>query len=93
MEIFGQHFLDTVHRSITETVENAVKTYVSHLENNERYLKQKEAMEYLGGMTNQDFKQLHLIGLKQIVIKRPNGSKCVRWDKRDLDAFMASYKV
>lgn len=92
-QIFGEQFEAQLSDSITDITRSAIQLALKNESENKRYLNQKQARDYLGGMKHDDFKELLVLGLKTIIVKRPSGSTCVRYDKQDLDEFMAYYKV
>lgn len=93
MNIFGKDFIDSLKDSITLIVQNAVKVLVENSIQDQRYLNKKQAIKYIGGMTSIDFDLLPEMGLKVIYLERPNGKTSIRYDKCELDLFMAKYKI
>lgn len=93
MNIFGNDFLDSLKQSIITIVQNAVKVLVDNSMHDQRYLNKKQAIKYIGGMTPTDFDALPTMGLKVISIERPDGKVSVRYDKQELDIFMAKFKI
>ncbi|WP_242328340.1 hypothetical protein [Enterococcus avium] len=92
MNIFGHEFLESLKDSIILIVQNAVKVLVENSKEDQRYLNKKQAIRYVGGMNSQDFDLLPKMGLKVIYLERPNGKTSVRYDKQEIDVFMAKYK-
>ena len=93
MNIFGKEFIDSLKDSIILIVQNAVKVLVENASQDQRYLNKKQAIKYIGGMTSIDFDLLPQMGLKVIYLERPNGKTSVRYDKHEIDVFMAKFKV
>ncbi len=92
MNIFGREFIEQIKDSIVEIIQNAVNVLVENRQTDQRYLNKKQAIKYIGGMNNQDFDSLIAMGLKIIEIRRPTGTS-IRYDKKDLDEFMAKCKI
>lgn len=93
MNIFGKDFIDSLKDSIILIVQNAVKVLVENSIQDQRYLNKKQAIKYIGGMTAVDFDQLPHMGLKVIYLERPDGKTSIRYDKQELDVFMAKFKI
>ena len=79
MNLLSADFETTLNSKVVEIVANAMERLPTN-NTQQRYLNKKQAKAYIGG-------------LKQIVIKRPSGSATIRYDARDLDEFMAKYKI
>lgn len=93
MNIFGKEFIESLKDSIIQIVQNAVRVLVENTSQDQRYLNKKQAIKYIGGMTSIDFDLLPEMGLKVIYLERPNGSTSIRYDKQEIDAFMAKFKI
>ncbi|MFZ6148087.1 hypothetical protein ACO0KD_05650 [Enterococcus avium] len=93
MNIFGKEFIDSLKDSIILIVQNAVKVLVEDTKEDQRYLNKKQAIRYIGGMNSQDFDLLPQMGLKIIYLERPNGKTSIRYDKQEIDVFMAKFKI
>ena len=91
MNIFGKDFIDSLKESIIAIVQNAVKVLIENSSNDQRYLNKKQAIKYIGGMNPTDFDSLQAMGLKVIYIERPDGSVSTRYDKKEIDQFMARF--
>ncbi|EPH86948.1 hypothetical protein D922_04456 [Enterococcus faecalis 06-MB-DW-09] len=91
MNIFGKDFIDSLRDSIVSIVQNAVKVLIENSTNDQRYLNKKQAIKYIGGMNPTDFDSLQDMGLRIIYIERPDGSVSIRYDKKELDQFMARF--
>lgn len=91
MNIFGKDFIDSLKESIIAIVQNAVKVLIENSNNDQRYLNKKQAIKYIGGMNPVDFDSLQDMGLRIIYIERPDGSVSIRYDKKELDQFMARF--
>ncbi|MGH1649618.1 hypothetical protein ABE945_17770 [Enterococcus gilvus] len=93
MNIFGKEFIESLKESIIVIVQNAVKVLVENNKEDQRYLNKKQAIRYVGGMNPQDFDLLPQMGLKIIYLERPNGKTSIRYDKQEIDVFMAKFKI
>lgn len=92
VNLLSVDFESTLNSKIVEIVANAMSQIPSN-DSKQRYLNKKQAKAYIGGIDDRDFDECVAMGLKQIVIKRPSGSATIRYDARDLDEFMAKYKI
>ena len=92
MNLLSVDFESTLNSKIVEIVANAMSQIPSN-DSKQRYLNKKQAKAYIGGIDDRDFDECVSMGLKQIVIKRPSGSATIRYDARDLDEFMAKFKI
>lgn len=92
LNLLSTDFELTLNSKIVEIVANAVSRIPTN-NSKQRYLNKKQAKAYIGGIDDRDFDECVAMGLKQIVIKRPSGSATIRYDARDLDEFMAKYKI
>ena len=90
MNLLSTDFETNLNLKVVEIVANAMERLPTN-NNQQRYLNKKQAKAYIGGIDDRDFDEC--MGLKQIVIKRPSGSATIRYDARDLDEFMAKYKI
>lgn len=88
MNIFDTSFLDAIRTKIIEIVYEAVN-YLVKQKDGTRYMQQKEARAYVGGIGFDDFKNNFVgKGLKEIRIEG-----ALRYDKHDIDEFMAKHKL
>ncbi len=87
MNVFDRSFLDTLKESIISIVQNAVETMSADREPERRYLQKKDARKYIGGIDPTDFTKLVAMGLPEIQVGRS-----IRYDKKDIDEFMAKNK-
>ena len=92
MNLLSVDFESTLNSKIVEIVANAISQIPTN-NSKQRYLNKKQAKAYIGGIDDRDFDECVAMGLKQIVIKIPSGSATIRYDVRDLDEFMAKYKI
>jgi hypothetical protein len=92
VNLLSTDFEATLNSKVVEIVANAMERLPTN-NNQQRYLNKKQAKAYIGGIDDRDFDECVSMGLKQIVIKRPSGSATIRYDARDLDEFMAKYKI
>ena len=92
MNLLSTDFETTLNSKGVEIVANAMERLPTN-NTQQRYLNKKQAKSYIGGIDDRDFDECVAMGLKQIVIKRPSGSATIRYDSRDLDEFMAKYKI
>jgi len=92
VNLLSVDFESTLNSKIVEIVANAMSQIPTN-NSKQRYLNKKQAKAYIGGIDDRDFDECVAMGLKQIVIKRPRGSATIRYDARDLDEFMAKYKI
>lgn len=92
VNLLSVDFESTLNSKIVEIVANAMSQIPTN-NSKQRYLNKKQAKAYIGGIDDRDFDECVSMGLKQIVIKRPSGSATIRYDARDLDEFMAKYKI
>ena len=92
MNLLSTDFEVALNSKVVEIVANAIERLPTN-HNQQRYLNKKQAKVYIGGIDDRDFDECVAMGLKQIVIKRPSGSATIRYDAKDLDEFMARYKI
>ena len=87
MNIFDGSFLESLKEAIIVTVQNAVETMSSDREPEKRYLQKKDARQYIGGIDPNDFTKLIAMELPEIKVGRS-----IRYDKKDIDVFMAKHR-
>lgn len=87
MNLFSDSFLADIRMAIVGMVQDAIKAAVPK-QSEQRYLQQNEARRYVGGIDHPGFQKLVAAGLPEI---RVDGM--LRYDKRDIDEFMAKYKI
>lgn len=88
MNIFGADFIRQLTEAIVEIVQNAVDSMASKQAPEIRYLQKKDAIKYIGGIDPSDFNELVARGLPRIKVYRS-----IRYDKKDIDEFMAKNKL
>ena len=93
MNIFGTDFIERLRESIISIIQDTVNVLVANSSEEQRFLNKKQAIKYIGGMNYKDFDVLVDMGLPAIIINRPGGSQSIRFDKKDLDKFMAEHKT
>lgn len=89
--ILSEEFLNKLRESVVSIVRDAFQIFLKEKSNECRYLQQKDARAYIGGITGADFNQLVKNGLPEIKLG-PN-SKHLRYDKLAIDEFMLSHKT
>lgn len=88
MNILSEDFLQKLRMSIVEIVKDALQSLAKSNIAEKRYLKKVEAKKYVGGINDTGFEKLVNNGLKEIRI-----DGFLRYDKKDIDEFMAKFKV
>lgn len=87
MNILSKDFLNELKFAIVEIVKDALAQLTKSNSSEVRYLKKIEARKYVGGINNIGFDKLVAHGLKEVRI-----DGILRYDKKDIDEFMAKYK-
>jgi hypothetical protein len=86
MQIFSK---ETELEMREEIIALVSKTVSSQLESTQtKFLKQKQLMEYAGGVSKDTIRKWVAMGLKEIKI-----DSVVLYDKQDVDEFMAKHKI
>lgn len=87
MNILSEEFLQKLRIAIVEIVKDALQNLGKSSFAEKRYLKKVEAKKYVGGVNDTGFEKLVNRGLEEIRI-----DGFLRYDKKDIDEFMAKYK-
>ncbi len=88
VNIFDNGFLEMLRESIVSIVQSAVDSMAAKQAPEVRYLQKKDARKYIGGIDHKDFNKLVSMGLPEIQVGRS-----IRYDKKDIDVFMAKHKL
>lgn len=88
MNILSEEFINRLRDSIISIIRDAFQVFMNQKLEETRYLQQKDARKYIGGITNQDFKRWVSLGLREIEV-----DGVLRYDKKDIDEFMERHKV
>lgn len=88
MNILSEDFLMKLRIAIVEIVKDSLASLSKSNSAEKRYLKKIEAKKYVGGINDTGFEKLIAKGLKEV---RVDGF--LRYDKKDIDEFMAKYKI
>lgn len=91
MKLFNDEFQEGLKESIISLMRDAHHTFMKERTEQCRYLQQKDARAYIGGITGDDFNRLVKNGLPEIQLGP--SAKHKRYDKKDIDEFMAKYKM
>lgn len=86
MQLFSQEIELEMRQSIIELVDKTIQATVSREE--VRYLRQRELMQYAGGVSKETVRKWVTMGLKEIKI-----GQVVMYDKQDVDKFMIQHKI
>lgn len=86
MQLFSQETELEMRQSIIELVDKTIQATVSREE--VRYLRQRELMQYAGGVSKETVRKWVTMGLKEIKI-----GQVVMYDKQDVDKFMIQHKI
>lgn len=89
INILSEEFLSKLRESIISIVRDAFQMFMKEKTEECRYLQQKDARAYIGGITGKDFNELVKNGLPEIKLG-PN-SKHLRYDKQAIDEYMLSH--
>jgi len=89
MSILSDDFLDKLRESIVSIVRDAFQIFLKEKSEESRYLQQKDARVYIGGINGEDFNQLVKDGLPEIKLGPSNKHK--RYDKRAIDEYMLTH--
>lgn len=91
INILSEEFLNRLRESVVSIVRDAFQVFLKEKTDKCRYLQQKDARAYIGGITGADFSMLVKNGLPEIKLG-PN-SKHLRYDKKAIDEFMLSHQT
>lgn len=89
INILSEEFLSKLRESIISIVRDAFQMFMREKNDECRYLQQKDARAYIGGVSGDDFNQLVKEGLPEIKLG-PSG-KHKRYDKQAIDGYMATH--
>lgn len=89
MSILSDDFLDKLRESIVSIVRDAFQIFLKEKSDESRYLQQKDARAYIGGIDATDFNKLVKDGLPEIKLGPSNKHK--RYDKRAIDEYMLTH--
>lgn len=91
INILSEEFLNKLRESIISIVRDAFQMFMKEKTEECRYLQQKDARAYIGGITGKDFNELVKNGLPEIKLGPSN--KHLRYDKKAIDEFMLTHKT
>ncbi|MGG5331655.1 hypothetical protein [Enterococcus sp. AZ163] len=89
LNILSEDFMKKLRESIIAIVRDAFQMFMKENAEKSRYLQQKDARLYIGGITGDDFNQLVKEGLPEIRLGASGKHK--RYDKRAIDEYMAAH--
>lgn len=89
LNILSEDFMRKLRESIIAIVRDAFHMFMKENAEKSRYLQQKDARIYIGGITGDDFNQLVKEGLPEIRLGESGKHK--RYDKRAIDEYMATH--
>lgn len=89
INILSEEFLTKLRESIVSIVRDAFQIFIKEKIDECRYLQQKDARTYIGGINGEDFNQLVKNGLPEIQLGP--SAKHKRYDKRAIDEYMATH--
>lgn len=87
MNILSEDFINRLRESIVSIIRDSFQVFMNQKLDQTRYLQRKDAIKYIGGISNTDFKKLVDDGIPEIQIEGT-----VRYDKEDIDTYMAKHK-
>lgn len=87
MNILSEDFINRLRESIVSIVRDSFQVFMNQKLDQTRYLQRKDAIKYIGGISTTDFKKLVDDGIPEIQIEGT-----VRYDKEDIDTYMAKHK-
>lgn len=90
LNILSEEFLSKLRESIIAIVRDAFQIFLKEKSDECRYLQQKDARAYIGGINGEDFNQLVKDGLPEIQLG--SSVKHKRYDKRAIDEFMLAHQ-
>lgn len=91
LNILSEEFLTKLKDSIISIVRDSFQVFMKEKSEECRYLQQKDARAYIGGITGKDFSELVRDGLPEIKLG-PN-TKHLRYDKKAIDEYMFSHQT
>lgn len=89
MKVFSDDFEARLRSRIISIVRDAFQVFLKEKSDETRYLQQKDARAYIGGISGDDFNQLVKEGLPEIKLGPSNKHK--RYDKRAIDEYMLKH--
>lgn len=89
LNILSEEFLSKLRESIISIVRDAFQVFLTEKLDETRYLQQKDARIYIGGINGKDFNELVDAGLPEIKLGPSNKHK--RYDKRAIDEYMLKH--
>ena len=89
MKLFNDEFEDSLKEKIVSFMRDAHNTFMKERTDQCRYLQQKDARAYIGGISGEDFNQLVKDGLPEIKLGPSNKHK--RYDKKAIDEYMLKH--
>lgn len=87
LNILSEDFMRKLRESIIAIVRDAFHMFLKENAEKTRYLQQKDARAYIGGISATDFSELVQAGLPEIRLGA--GGKNKRYDKKAIDEYMA----
>lgn len=90
LNILSEEFLSKLRESIVAIVRDAFQVFLKEKTDECRYIQQKDARIYIGGINGKDFNELVDEGLPEIQLGP--GAKHKRYDKRAIDEFMLAHQ-
>lgn len=91
LNILSEEFLSKLRESIVSIVRDAFQIFMKEKSDECRYLQQKDARAYIGGITGDDFNRLVKDGLPEIQLGA--SAKHKRYDKRAIDEYMLAHQT
>lgn len=91
MNILSKDFLSELKSAIVDVIFDAVQVLIKNQQVDRRYLKKREALKYIDSKDPNLIDQMVKAGLPKISFGENGGS--LRFDKQDIDTFMAKHKV
>lgn len=91
MNILSKDFLSELKSAIVDVILDAVQVLIKNQQVDSRYLKKRDALKYIGSKDPDLIDQMVIQGLPKIYFGENGGS--LRFDKLDIDAFMAKHKI
>lgn len=89
MNVLSEEFLTRLREAIVSVVRDAFQIFMKEKKDENRYLQQKDARAYIGGISGEDFNQLVKDGLPEIKLGPSNKHK--RYDKQAIDEYMLEH--
>lgn len=89
--VLSEDFTRKLRESIVSIVRDAFQMFMKENAEKSRYLQQKDARAYIGGISPTDFTELVNEGLPEIQLGKSGKHK--RYDKKAIDEYMAIHSV